>query len=310
MSFTYKVFSMSNRGRINQIQKAYQEFIRQTAFRGKVDPEGNLIGTRKFVGYVAAIHEDGELAGTVDVQEFNYEAGDYEFDGAGYHEGVKVCATNVNNCGVLIMPLMYSEVVFVQNPSTQEEYIISWSHAKMVQVKAHEELHFGVIEHEPFNETDDGLEKDFFELEETGKKAITDYDKDSITDEVSVDGEGLTERKTSSQKTIEVGDTKIIIDGSSVTIETSGNVTFKVGGSTIEEKDGEINIKTDTANVKASDVVVDGNDVKVKGSQVTITGGNLTTQGASNTDLNGPFNAIKVCPFSGAPHCGSKVSGT
>jgi phage baseplate assembly protein gpV len=154
------------------------------------------------------------------------------------------------------------------------------------------------------------LEKDYNELEETGKKTSTDYTAESIKDEVTVDGEGLVQEKTAEKKTIQVGDTKITIDGSQVTIETSGNVTFKVGGSTIKEEDGTVTVETDTVNIKSSTANIEGDTVKVKGSNVEITGGNLKVKGASATDLNGPFNAIKVCPFSGAPHCGSQVSGT
>lgn len=308
---------MSTRGKANEIRKAYKDFIQRTALRGQLDHEGNLMGTRKITGYVAKIHEGDELDGTIDVQEFNYDSGDQEFDGAGYHEGVKICATQTNYGGVLIVPLLFSEVVITQNPSDQEEYVIAWSHAKAVQLDSHETIHFGVTEYEDFVETDDGLEKDYDELEETGKKTSTDYTAESIKDMVIVDGEGLVQEKTAEKKTIEVGDTKIVIDGSNVTIETSGNVTFKVGGTTIEESDGNVSIKTDEANIEASTIKasgdtinVEGSNVTVKGSNTTITGGNLKTQGQAGADMNGPFNPIKVCPFSGAPHCGSTVSGT
>lgn len=304
---------MTTRGKANEIRKAYKDFIQRTALRGQLDPEGNLIGTRKITGYVAKIHEDDddELKGTIDVQEFNYDAKDDEdFEGAGLHEGVRLCATQTNEGGVLIVPLLFSEVVITQNPSDQEEYVIGWSHAKAIQLNSHETIHFGVTEYEDFVETEDGLEKDYNELEETGKKTSTDYTAESIKDEVTVNGEGLVQEKTAEKKTIQVGDTKITIDGSQVTIETSGNVTFKVGGSTIKEEDGTVTVETDTANIKSSTANIEGDTVKVKGSNVEITGGNLKVKGASATDLNGPFNAIKVCPFSGAPHCGSQVSGT
>lgn len=285
---------MSTRGRANEIRKAYKDFIQRTALRGQLDHEGNLNGTRKITGYVAKIHEDGELAGTIDVQEFNYDSGDQEFDGAGYHEGVNLCATKTNEGGVLIVPLLFSEVVITQNPSDQEEYVIAWSHAKAVQLDSHETLHFGVTEYEDFVETDDGLEKDYNELEETGKKSSTDYTAESIRDEVSVDGEGLVEEKTAEKKTIEVGDTKITIEGDTVTIETSDTVT----------------IKADKADIQVSDASVKGDSVTVDGNSVEITGGKLTVKGTSNTDGMGPFNVIKACPFSGAPHGGSVVTGT
>ena len=186
-----------------------------------------------------------------------------------------------------------------------------YSHVSIFKLQVHDEITNTVTEYKDFVETDEGLEKDYDELEETGNKStITQTSKGFEESIVNEGGDELKTSKTAQQKDITVGDTKIHIDGSQVTIETSGNVTFKVGGSTIEEKDGTIDITTDTANIKTSTANIEGDNVTVKGSQVKITGGNLETAGASNTDLSGPFNAIKVCPFSGAPHCGSKVSGT
>jgi len=279
------------------------DFIQQTAFRGRIDSEGNLIGTRKITGYVAKIHEDGELKGTIDVQEFNdaYDEDVQEMRGAGYHEGVRLCATKINGCGFLIVPLMFSEVVITQNPSNQEEYVIGFSHAKTIQMTSHESIQIGAIEHEDFNETDDGLEKDFDELEETGKKAVTDYTTESIRDEVSIDGEGFIEEKTSEKKTITVGDTTITIEGLKVTIETSDTVTIKADKANIDVNESEI--KTNSSNIE-------GNSVTIKGNNVEITGGNLKVGGAVSTPGVGPFNAIAACPFSGAPHGGTMVSGT
>lgn len=104
-------------------------------------------------------------------------------------------------------------------------------------------------------------------------------------------------KKTVEHKIITVGDTTITIDGENVIIETSGKVSFKVGGTTITEEDGSVNIKTDKAKIETSSCEIKGSDVKVDGTSVTITGGTLKTKGVAATDLNGPFNAIKVCPL-------------
>ena len=187
-----------------------------------------------------------------------------------------------------------------------------YSHAQTIKHIAHSiegedkgEIEIGVFETEKPVETDDGLEKDYDQLEPTKNKANTIYKSTSITDQVvSPDDEiGFKEEKTVEHKIITVGDTKITIDGENVSIETSGKVSFIIGGTTITEEDGSVKIKTDSCEIK-------GSDIKVDGGNVTITGGNLKTKGVSSTDLQGPFNAIKVCPFSGAPHCGSSVSGT
>lgn len=302
---------MSLKGNINKIAGDLRRSVQNMAAQGTRDVVGGLNGTRKIVGYVCDINEDGELKGTVNVQEFNVDDGDYEYEGVGLHVGVKLSAIQDNESGIVIIPYLYSEVVIVQNPTDGEEYVIMYSHAKRVQIQSHESIMVGVIETKDPVESNGELDKDFNEVEETGKKAVTDYSAESIKDEVSVDGEGLVQEKTSEKKTIQVGDTKILIDGSQVTIETSGNVTFKVGGSTIKEEDGTISIETDTANVNAKEATIDGQTINIKGSSnVNITGGGtLNTKGTASTDLGGPFNAIKVCPFSGAPHCGSKVSG-
>lgn len=259
------------------------------------------------------------MAGTIDVQEFNYEPDEYPIMGTGHHEGVLLSAIQDNSDGVLIVPMLYSEVVIVQNPTDGQEYVIMYSHAKRIQMLAHSlegeddgVIEIGVTETEKLVETDDGLDKDYYELEPTKNKTNTKYTCTTITDQIISpdDEEGFKEEKTVEHKIITVGDTKITIDGENVMIETSGKVSFQVGGTTITEEDGSVNIKTDKAKIETSSCEIKGSDVKVDGTSVTITGGTLKTKGVSATDLNGPFNAIKVCPFSGAPHCGSSVSGT
>ena len=80
-------------------------------------------------------------------------------------------------------------------------------------------------------------------------------------------------------------------------VNITGNSTVKIGGNSKIEVSGNC------------DIDVSGNTT-VKSPKVTVTGGQLVMKGKSNTDLNGPFNAIPMCPFSGAPHCGSMVAGT
>lgn len=303
---------MSLTGEINKVSGDVRDAIGSLARRGLVGPTGAVRGTQKTVGYVCKIHTDGDLAGTIDVQEFDDEQAQYQVKGAGHHEGVRLSAIQDNKDGVLIVPRLFSDVVICQNPIDGEEYVLMYSHAQAIQLKARSEegkddgkIEIGVAETEAFNETDDGLDKDYDELESTKNASSTTYTAQSITDQVTSkdDENGLKEEKTATAKTITIGDTIITIDGQNVDIQTSGKVSLTIGGTTVTNEDGTVNIKTDTANIE-------GSDVTVKGSNVTITGGTLKTKGMSNTDLQGPFNAIKACPFSGAPHCGSQVSGT
>lgn len=303
---------MSLRGEINKISGDVRRSINAMALGELYGKDGTIPGTKKILGYVCAIHEDGELAGTIDVQEFNYDPGEYDYKGAGHHKGVWLSAIQENKAGYLIVPMLYSEVVIERNPSDGREYVKMYSHAKRIQMLTSSldgendgEVQIGVTEVKKFVETDEGLESDYDELEETKNKTSTIYTATSVIDQITSpdDEEGFKQEKTVEHKVITVGDTKITINGTSIQIKTSGKLDCKIGGTSITEEDGKVNIKTDNCSI-------DAKDVKVKGSKVTITGGQLVTQGASNTDLNGPFNAIKACPFSGAPHCGSTVAGT
>lgn len=287
---------MSVTGNAHKFSGDISSAINAIAKKGITDLNGAIRGTQKIIGYVCAINEEGELAGTVDVQEYNYEPDEYQNEGTRHHQGVLLSAIQDNTEGVLIVPMLFSEVAIIQNPTDGHEYVIMYSHAKRIQWKAHEDIEIGVTEVEDFVQTDDGLEKDFDELEPTGNKTSTHYNSLSIIDKVvsKDDEQGFTEEKTASHKVITVGDTKITIDGQNVTIETSGKVS----------------VKSNDVNVECSNCDIKGDNIKVNGSNVEITGGTLKTKGQSSTDLQGPFNAIKVCPFSGAPHCGSTVSGT
>lgn len=306
---------MSLKGSMLGMGSEFRNVIQKVAEKQFTGHRGTFYGTDKILGYVCNIHdaddEDDELRGTVDVQEYNCDSEDVNGQPIGFHEGVYLSAVQNNKSGYLIIPQLYSDVVIVQDPSTMEEYVVMCSHVSISRLQVHDEITNTVTEYEDFVESDDGLENDYDELEETGNKSTVTQTAAGFEESVvDADGNELKTSKTSQQKEITVGDTTIHIDGEKVTIETSGNVTFTVGGTTIEEKDGSVEINTDKAEIKTSTANIEGNTVTVKGSTVELTGGMLKTKGTSSVDLNGPFNAIKVCPFSGAPHCGSQVSGT
>lgn len=91
-------------------------------------------------------------------------------------------------------------------------------------------------------------------------------------------------------------------------IEISSDSSIK-----IVTKD-KMNIEVENAiSVESKEIKVDGSDklnLNSKDISITGAGGSLTTRGKSNTDLTGPYCGIPICPFSGAPHCGSKVTLT
>lgn len=79
------------------------------------------------------------------------------------------------------------------------------------------------------------------------------------------------------------------------------------------DKSGNINIKTDGKlglTIEGSAEIECKGSATIKAPSVKITGGKLETKGTAGTDMNGPFNCIPTCPFTGAPHSGSIVSGT
>lgn len=339
---------MSIRGQANKHAGDIARAISAIAGSRNTGLDGMPIGTKKIIGYVCKINEEGDLAGTIDVQEYGCET-DYEYNSLqGHHQGVLLSAIQDNKAGYLIVPQLFSDVMIVQNPYDGAEYVIMYSHITKLHLNTHSlegkddgEITIGVTETEDFVEQDEnGLDKDYNELEPTNNATKTTYTATTITTRVTSSEEdaedeeaGFNETTEYDHRDIQVGDTKIHVDGENVTLETTGlvnvkvgetemshedgTVTWKVGQTEVTYEDGKISIKTNeckietqTAEVKGNDIKVDGTNVEVKGSQVKITGGNLTTQGTTTPDMNGPYNSIKACPFSGAPHCGSMVSGT
>ena len=187
---------MANNNEAQTGSKALFDMIQQIARHGMMDEKtGAVHGTERTVGYVAKIHEDGELAGTVDVQEFiEYHHQDDIDAKVGYHEGVFLSAIQ-NNTGLLIKPKLYSEVVIVMDPATNREYVSLFSHVDVIQLDSHDNVSIGVQEREEFDPEDEEGD-DVDELKPTGIATKTEYTKDSVTTTVVADEDG---EQTSSQ---------------------------------------------------------------------------------------------------------------
>lgn len=186
---------MGMKERLAPMAADFQNGIRKAALSGMIDESGNIAGTSKVFGYVCNIHEDDEkeFGGTVDVQEYNYD-GTEEGERVGFHEGVRLSAIQNNKNGYRIIPQLYSDVVITQDPSTLEEYVIMFSHINLAQIVSCEKVVVGVTERESPVETENGLEKDYDELNETGAKSQTTYSSNTIRSSVgSKDGESYTE---------------------------------------------------------------------------------------------------------------------
>nr|DAN69374.1 MAG TPA: hypothetical protein [Caudoviricetes sp.] len=161
-----------------------RETIQKISRHGLVNPVTGVVkGTNKITGYVAKIHTDGDLAGTIDVQEFTtLSMDDNDNVQIGYHEGVYLSAIQNNSKGLLIVPKMYSEVTISIDPDTHTEYVTMFSHVDIIQLDSHDTITVGVTERKELDKGEDT--PDIQDLEETGVFSKTTYLKDSITTEV------------------------------------------------------------------------------------------------------------------------------
>ena len=275
------------------------EGIQNIAGKKLLDKHGNPLYSGRTVGYVCNVYPEGdEWEGTIDVQEFNKNYDDEKAD-VGLHEHVRISAIQNNKSGVLLVPQLYSEVVIVQDPASQEEYVISFSHVDVIQMNSHQKASIGVTETEEFVEDQDD-DKDFDNLEKTGSSAHTYYDKDSITDIVTEhdkegddetkNQDGTVSRKVTKDKIVEqIGEkTTLTTENTKRTLQIGDNLTIVMDGS------GKIDI-----NANGTTVTIDskGQSTKIGGSdsaQITVdSGGNVIVgEAADNAVLFSELNTI------------------
>jgi len=275
------------------------EGIQNIAGKKLLDKHGNPLYSGRTVGYVCNVYPEGdEWEGTIDVQEFNKNYDDEKAD-VGLHEHVRISAIQNNKSGVLLVPQLYSEVVIVQDPASQEEYVISFSHVDVIQMNSHQKASIGVTETEEFVEDQDD-DKDFDNLEKTGSSAHTYYDKDSITDIVTEhdkegddetkNQDGTVSRKVTKDKIVEqIGEkTTLTTENTKRTLQIGDNLTIVMDGS------GKIDI-----NANGTTVTIDskGQSTKIGGSdsaQITVdSGGNVIVgEAADNAVLFSELNTL------------------
>lgn len=176
---------VKNKGVDLSCNHTIREAIQKIALHGVVNPStGAIRNNEKTSGYVVKIHTDGELAGTIDVQEFSSLSVDGDRDvRIGYHEGVYLSAIQNNLNGMVVIPKMYSEVTIVTDPESKIEFVSMFSHVDIIQLDSHEKITIGVTEREEYDPNDEESH-DIEELEETGVHAKTQYTKDSIITDV------------------------------------------------------------------------------------------------------------------------------
>lgn len=232
-----------------------REAIQKIAWKGMVNRDtGAIKGTAKVTGYVAKINTDGDLAGTIDVQEYvTLAVEETEETKMGYHEGVLLSAIQDNSKGYVIVPKMYSEVIVSQDPDTGQEYVSMFSHVDMIQMDSHESITIEVKEREEFDESDEEA-PDVDELEETGVMSKTTYLKDSIVTEVhkekdthisktTLTGESVITTVDDEQTSFEMDKDKIHFkrENAETTIKTD-KIEEKVGSSSVTIEDGKVHL--------------------------------------------------------------------
>ena len=205
---------MSARGEVNKVAPQFVKMIRSIARTGLLEKGVGVVpvGTRKTLCYVCEVHDgddpDENLRWTVDVMDVNYD--DVPMDGVeGYHPGVMLCASTTNANGFILVPELYSEVIIERNPETNIEYVSFVSRVAEVRFEATNKLYVGRRGFEDFSESDDGIEKDYFELEETGDFAYTEYSKDGKKDVVTSGSDSTEVRQTHEQVFIKSKDVQV-----------------------------------------------------------------------------------------------------
>lgn len=251
---------------------AIREAIQKIALHGVINPKTNSTYTNEGVsGYVVKVHLDDELAGTVDVKEYNNAV--LTDEEANVHEGVLLSAIQ-GNTGLLVVPKLYSDVLIMKDPVTNLEYVTMFSHVDIIQLDSHTKVTIGVTEREDFDDSsEDG--NDINELEATGIHAVTTYEKDSIVTEVT-DGEDniMTETLDTEKHEIVAGDDKTI-------------QTIEQDGYTLEHGDGKMTMDDDGIILQhdQTKVTMDGDQILMeKGSKIKIEQGKVYLGDTSNTD--------------------------
>lgn len=143
------------------------------------------IGTARMIhGYVAKVHSDPndeefqDYGGTVDVGEYPDETASSE---PVIHKGVLLAAAKNNEGGFLIVPTLLSDVTIFMDAATRYAYLVNYSHADVIQLRAHTEASVGVWETEELD-TESDSSPDYNELEPTGNESSTRYTaEDAVT---------------------------------------------------------------------------------------------------------------------------------
>lgn len=262
---------MSKSINTQESSKSIYDAIRAIALHGLVDPRTNALkNVGQTVGYVAKIHTDGDLAGTVDVQEFDNQPVEGEEDSKiGYHEGVYLSAMQDNSNGFVIVPKLYSEVTITTDPGSGREYVSMFSHVDIIQLDSHESVVIGVTEREEYDVEDEDA-PDIEDLKPTGAKARTTYGAERMETEVTNKDEKSKASQIITAESVEMAvneDSSLLLDKSKAQVQHgSGELVIdgsksviSQGGSSVTVEDGMVSV----GSTGGTDVAVLGNELGI-----------------------------------------------
>lgn len=201
------------------------------------------IGTARMVhGYVAKVHSDPndeefkDYGGTVDVGEYPDETASSE---PIIHKGVLLAGAKSNEGGFLIIPTLLSDVTIFMDAATRYAYIVNYSHADVIQFRAHTETSIGVWETEELDTGSDSS-PDYDELELTGNESSTHY---------TAEGAITTVRNKDKKEAIVAVQAEEIthqIDQSEVK-QTMDKIVQKINGTTLTIADRKVTLGDENA---------------------------------------------------------------
>lgn len=238
---------------VNQSADNYRYLIREairkialgrSLERVDMSPGGmSGIGTARMVhGYIAKVHSDPndeefkDYGGTVDVGEYPDETASSE---SIIHKGVLLSGAKNNEGGFLIVPTLLSDVTIFMDAATRYAYIVNYSHADVIQLRAHTETSVGVWETEELD-TESDSSPDYDELEPTGNESSTRYTAEGAVT--------IVRNKNEKEAIVAIQAEEIThkIDQSEVK-QTADKVVQKVNGTTIAVVDRKVTLGDENA---------------------------------------------------------------
>lgn len=261
---------MSLKGQINKINGDFFSAVRNASLKGNIDSEGGMYGTRKVVGYVCKVHSFDD--------ESEALRGTVDVQEFGYEPGEDKYEGAGHHEGVKCSAIQPNKNGVYLMPSMYSDVVIVQDPISMDEYILMYS-HVDIIQMQSHTKVRVGVVE-------------TEKFEESEDDDDSPDVDDLAE-------TGNTAFAEYSKDGVVHVVKTKdGNITISHSAEKVE-----VSAKNSTITISA-----DGN-VTLSAKQVEIKGGSLISKGKANLDGNGGFCGIPVCPFTGAIHTGSTITG-